>query len=255
MVVVVASCLKGLKVSSSANFLIRTKRGKSKATLVTGLDRPSGLWEVEAPRFWNNCHMKVASLSALRTGCLNSPRGIFLILVSVTDWVNPRAIVQAEELCQWKIPVTPFGIEPMTFCLVAQCLNQLHSHRPEINLNLHKSWTGIAQSAQCVCFQLNHQRHTLFLLLPCWKFGTESHQTSTQGTSQAIFAAVKQLGVKLTTDLNLLPMLKLCRPVTSHPTSLWHCSVNYEQGHIYLQLTTLTIHIWQWGSQSNEFED
>ena len=79
----------------------------------------------------------VVSLSALRTGRFY-PQEMFLVLISVRGWVDPWVIVRLGRLCQWKIPMTPAGIEPATFRFVAQHFNHCATAVSTLGLILAK---------------------------------------------------------------------------------------------------------------------
>ena len=74
---------------------------------------------IKVPRLHDN---DTGWWSALHTGRL-CPREILLVLICVRGLVDPGATVRSKGLFQWKLPMTPTGIEPTTFRFVAQHLN------------------------------------------------------------------------------------------------------------------------------------
>ena len=71
---------------------------------------------------------EVVSLLALSTGCLNPP-GIFLIVISVRGWVDPRGH-SAVRIMSMKNSSDTIWNWTCGFWLIAQCLNHLRHQAP-----------------------------------------------------------------------------------------------------------------------------
>ena len=113
----------GMKMKVWKNKLLTDEgeRETLKSSPYSVLDRPWGFQEIDAPRFQDSRHSKFVST----TYRPSLPPTNFSLLISVSGWVDPRAIVRPEGLCQCKIPMKLPRIEPATLRFVTPCPNQM----------------------------------------------------------------------------------------------------------------------------------
>jgi hypothetical protein len=96
----------------------------------TGHGGPQGSEMSRLPHFLDNQLTDGGEVVSLMHWPPFTPLRRFLVIISVRGRVNPWATVCLKELGELKNPVTSLGIEPATFWLAAQCLNQVHYHVP-----------------------------------------------------------------------------------------------------------------------------
>ena len=98
--------------------------------------RPSQALRV--PGSWSS---QISRQSAHEDGKVVSPTQRPPLPPSKYSWYSflLEAESTQEGLCQWKIPMTPLGIEPATFRFAAQCLNQFPHRGPQsFGIKWHK---------------------------------------------------------------------------------------------------------------------
>jgi hypothetical protein len=91
----------------------------------------------QALRFPGGWGSQISRKWAYAGGKVLSPTHWPLLTARIYSWYSfllavtgSTATAPPEGLCQWQIPMTPSGIEPPTFQLVSQCLNQLRHRVP-----------------------------------------------------------------------------------------------------------------------------
>jgi hypothetical protein len=107
----------GLRTNNDCAGEAKKKKKKKLNYPCNSPSKLTGLRDVEALTFSRqSAHRWREVVSSTRRPPV-APPGIFLVLISVRGWVDPKVTVRVEELGQFEIPMTSFGIKPATFRL------------------------------------------------------------------------------------------------------------------------------------------
>ena len=169
-------------------------------------------------------------LSEIGTGRIY-PQEILLVLISVRGRVDPRVTVRSGGLCQWKIPMTPSGIEPATFRFIAQHLNHCATAVPIIQGNLTMINETSTNSIKKKKHHISRAELTRDLgSIPGsikWHFTPPQHADRPRahpfypGVNEHTFLAVKTPN----REAERSPWLKICGAMPQIlQTSFWYCA-------------------------------
>jgi hypothetical protein len=139
---------------------------KGKAIPLHPLTGPEGSRRLRLPDFMT---IGTWRWQGLCTGRLY-PQETFLVLISVRDWVDPRAVVRPEGLCQWKKTSDTIGnrTRDLPVCtVVPQPLRHRVSHHKEWSNRFCGKVRKVYTKTHGITFQIIQARSTSHLITCC----------------------------------------------------------------------------------------